>query len=221
MRLLENMEQCYGCGACVNKCPFNAISMKMNSEGFWEPVVDMTLCIDCGVCKNVCPAIYASSNNTENPAVYGFASEEKVLLQSSSGGAFTIMAEYVLENGGAVVGAAFDEYFAVKHVVITDLKDLDELRLSKYLQSDQQLCYSQTLELLETEKTVLYSGCPCQIAGLYNFLGKTYENLVTVDLLCHGVPSPLIFKEYLENRWGGAKIFQRLKCAAGKGGLPA
>lgn len=202
MRILENMEQCYGCGACVNKCRFNAISMKMNDEGFWEPVVDEALCVNCGACKTVCPAIHISSDNAQNPAIYGIASEEKVLLQSSSGGAFTVMSEYVLKNNGAVVGAAFNEDFGVNHIVITDLKDLDKLRLSKYLQSDQQLCYSKTLELLEEGKTVLYSGCPCQIAGLKNFLGKEYENLITVDLLCHGIPSPKIFKEYLENRWG-------------------
>lgn len=203
MRILDNMEACYGCGACFNACPTNAISMEENAEGFLEPIVDEEKCISCGKCKKVCPSINQQYLNSSEPDVFAFSAEEKVLYDSSSGGVFTFLAEHILQMGGYVVGVAFDSNFHVNHVVIHTVEDLDKIRRSKYLQSSTGETYRQTKELLEKGEYVLYSGCPCQIAGLLHFLEKDYEKLYTVDVLCHGVPSPKLFQEHLKNSFGG------------------
>lgn len=153
----------------------------------------------------MCPSLNCQYSNGQKPDIYAFSAEEKVLYDSSSGGIFTFLAEYVLSAGGYVVGAAYDSRFLVNHVVIHKLEDLDKIRRSKYLQSSTGDTYKQTKELLEKGETVLYSGCPCQIAGLLRFLGREYDNLYTVDLLCHGVPSPKLFQEHLQNSWGGVE----------------
>ena len=203
MKVLDNMKLCYGCGACCNICPTGAISMKVNAEGFLEPVVDEEKCISCGKCKKVCPSVNNQYPNSQNPDIYAFSAEEKLLYNSSSGGVFTFLAEYILRLGGYVVGAAYDSQFRVNHVFIHDIEDLDKIRRSKYLQSSTGDTFQKTKELLEKGEYVLYSGCPCQIAGLLRFLGKDYDKLYTVDLLCHGVPSPGLFQEHLENSFGG------------------
>ena len=197
MRILDNMESCYGCGACFNACPTGAVSMKENVEGFMEPVIDAEKCIACGKCRQVCPSVNCQYPNNPEPDIYAFSAEEKLLYDSSSGGIFTFLAENVLKKGGYVAGAAYDDKFRVNHIIIHDIEELDLLRRSKYLQSSTGDTFQRVKELLEEGRYVLYSGCPCQIAGLLRFLGKDYDKLYTVDVLCHGIPSPKLFQEHL------------------------
>lgn len=203
MKILNNMESCYGCGACFNVCPVKAISIKENAEGFEEPVIDEEKCISCGKCRQVCPAINGQYPNYGEPDIYAFSAEERILYDSSSGGIFTFLAEHILKEGGYVVGAAYDLGFSVKHIIIHNIDELDKIRRSKYLQSSTGDTFQKTKEILEKGSYVLYSGCPCQIAGLLCFLGKEYEKLYTVDVLCHGIPSPKLFQEHLQNSFGG------------------
>ena len=179
--------KCCGCGSCFNICPTKAISMVYNSYGFLEPSIDEEKCIHCGICKNACPIFNhvekRMNNNTNTPRRYVFSGSSEVLSKSSSGGAFTYIANKILNDGGYVVGAAYDDDFSVHHVIVNDNKDLDKLRISKYAQSDQRDCYAQVKKLLNNNKTVLYTGTPCQIAGLKSFLrNKDYSNLFTADL---------------------------------------
>lgn len=197
------MENCYGCGACCNVCPAGAIDMKENKEGFLEPFIDEEKCISCEKCKKVCPSVNCLYSNDPEPDIFAFSAEEKILYNSSSGGIFSFLAEYILQAGGYVVGAAYDSQFLVNHVMIHSIEELDKIRRSKYLQSSTGDTYKKTKELLEMGEYVLYSGCPCQIAGLLRFLGKDYDTLFTVDLLCHGIPSPKLFREHLTNSFDG------------------
>lgn len=203
MRILDNIDACYGCGACFNICPAEAIHMENNTDGFLEPFVDEEKCISCGKCRKVCPSINCEYPNESIPDIFAFSAEEKILYDSSSGGIFTFLAEHILKAGGYVVGAAYDTEFYVNHVIIHGIGELDRIRRSKYLQSSTGDTYKRTKKLLEKGEIVLYSGCPCQIAGLLRFLGKDYDNLYTVDLVCHGVPSPKLFHEHLDNSFGG------------------
>ena len=205
MQILDNMESCYGCGACFNVCPTGAISMEENAEGFLEPVVDAEKCISCGKCRQVCPSLNCQYSNSEEPDIFAFSAEEKVLYDSSSGGIFTLLAEYILKAGGYVVGAAYSPEFQVNHIIIHSVDELDKIRRSKYLQSSTEDTFKKTKEILEQGNYVLYSGCPCQIAGLLRFLRKDYERLYTVDVLCHGIPSPKLFQEHLCNSYGGVE----------------
>lgn len=205
MKILDNMESCYGCGACFNACPTGAICMKENAEGFPEPVVDEAKCINCGKCRRVCPSLNCQYPNDQEPDIYAFTAEEKILYDSSSGGIFTFLAEQILGLGGYVAGAAYTPEFRVNHIMIHHMDELDRIRRSKYLQSSTEDTFRRTKELLEQGNYVLYSGCPCQIAGLLRFLGKDYEKLYTVDVLCHGIPSPKLFQEHLRNSYGGVE----------------
>lgn len=217
MKILDNMENCYGCGACYSICPTGAIEMKENAEGFLEPVIDMERCISCEKCKRVCPTINPQYPNNLQPDIYAFSAEEKVLYDSSSGGVFTFLAEHILHNGGYVAGAAYDQKFMVSHTIIRNIEDLDKIRRSKYLQSSTNKTFQKTKELLDKGECVLYSGCPCQIAGLLRFLGKDYDNLYTVDVLCHGVPSPKLFREHLRNFFGGSEDISKVEFRSREG----
>lgn len=199
--VLENIDLCYGCGACFNKCPQKAITMKENKVGFLYPKIDESLCIDCKLCQKVCPAISPDYNNEETPTVYAFAMSEEILYNSSSGGAFTAMAERMFVRGGAVCGVTYAEKFRVHHEIIESGDELDRMRRSKYVQSNTEHTFKETEELLKVGKSVLYTGTPCQIAGLKKYLGKDYDNLITVDLICHGVPSQKYFDEYLSHNY--------------------
>jgi len=174
--------------------------LKRNSG---EPFVDETKCISCGRCGQVCPAVNCQYPNNPEPDIYAFSAEEKILYDSSSGGIFTFLAEHILKAGGYVVGAAYDSKFFVNHVIFHNMEELDKIQRSKYLQSSTGNTYKEVKELLDKGESVLYSGCPCKIAGLLRFLKKIYDNLYTVDLLCHGVPSPKLFQEHLNNSLGG------------------
>lgn len=199
-------KECCGCGACYNACPVDAIVMKLDSEGAYYPEIDFEKCIQCGKCSRVCPGLHPESDNLEEPKCFaGFASDE-IREISSSGGIFTVLAEEVLKDGGVVCGAAFDEEFNLAHVVVEKKEDLQALRSSKYVQSTTKKTYTEVKAALDAGRKALYAGCGCQIAGLKNFLGKDYDNLITIDLLCHGGPAPGSFKKYLEDVHGRKKV---------------
>lgn len=190
---------CSGCGMCANICPEGAISMESDAEGFLYATVDGEACTDCGICAQRCPSYsFTSSNDVVSGCYALWVADEGVRLRSSSGGAFSLLADYVLERGGSVCGAAYDDKFVVRHIVVSDPAEMHRLRGSKYVQSDAGSVYSRVKDLLWSGTWVLFSGCPCQVAGLYSYLGGTHERLITVDLICHGVPSPGLFKRYLD-----------------------
>jgi len=194
---VKNKVDCCGCAACSQACNKNAILMQQDKKGFSYPVVDKDLCVNCGLCEKVCPI------HNENPErvpehVYGVKNkDENIRRDSSSGGLFTIFAEDVIDKGGVVYGAAFDCDWSVHHVRITNKLEIAKLRGSKYVQSNIGNTYIEAKKDLIEGKNVLYSGTPCQIAGLLKFLHKKYDNLTTIDFVCHGVPNPRIWKDYL------------------------
>lgn len=196
---IQRKEKCCGCSACVNICPLHCIEMKEDEEGFLYPSVNEVTCVDCKMCEKVCPVLNGKQtpNEVMEEAYAAYAKDDDIREKSSSGGIFSVIANEILKNGGVVFGAAFDKDFSVKHMVIKNIEDLDLLRGSKYLQSRIEDTYQQTKAFLENGRTVLYSGVACQIAGLKNYLGKEYKNLYTVDVLCHGVPSPKLWKKYV------------------------
>ncbi len=195
---MENKNCCTGCGACYNICPKNAIKMVQNTEGFYVPEIDKNLCINCGLCERVCPPYYFQSDNYKGPEVYSVVNnDEQQRFNSSSGGVFPMFAQYVISNGGVVFGVAWDENFKAHHIKASTIDELDKLYSSKYVQSNTERTYSEAKECLQQDKLVLFTGTPCQIAGLKSFLQRDYKNLITVEVICHGVPSPKVFEEYL------------------------
>lgn len=209
---------CCGCGACANTCSKGAIQMKENHEGFLVPHVDEAACIDCGLCLKACPALQEKRANEEKPDCYAAQAEDNIRSVSSSGGVFTPLAEAIINRGGYVCGAAFREDWTVHHIIIDNKDDLAKLRGSKYVQSDTEDCFKRIKALLRDGKWVLFSGTPCQVAGLYTYLGKEYDTLVTVDIFCHGAPSPGVWKRYLNENYkleDIAKINFRDKTAIG------
>lgn len=203
---LRNKNDCCGCHACYNICPVKAISMKEDEEGFLYPEINGDLCINCGKCERVCPNI-KKFKLSENSQVYAcYIKDFGKRLESASGGFFSLLAEYVLDNNGLVFGAAFDNNWNLNHIMVNNKKDLIGLKGSKYLQSCIGDTYEQAKMSLDNDKLTLFSGTPCQIQGLKKYLGKEYENLITVDLICHGVPSPLVWKKYLDEFNEGRKL---------------
>ena len=194
---LNSKQNCTGCSACANICPRGCIRMTADEEGFLYPKVNEEMCMDCGLCENVCPMQHKPQQH-ELLAVYGAKNnDDAVRFTSSSGGMFTLFAEFVLKQGGVVVGAALDEQLAVHHVLVDSLADLPKLRGSKYVQSKIGKIYSEVRQILRAGRKVLFSGTPCQIAGLKRYLVKPSENLLTVDVVCHGVPSPKVYQKHL------------------------
>ncbi len=193
--------QCCGCSACVQKCPKNAISLKEDEEGFFYPIVNKEKCINCGLCKKVCPFINYEVEQKENyPKAYAIKNKiNKDILNSSSGGVFIAIAKYIIKENGVVFGAAYDENNNVNHISVEREEDLFKLQGSKYVQSNILNTFKDAKESLDKGKKVLFSGTPCQIRGLKNFLLKDYDNLITCDLVCHGVPSQKLFKTYLKS----------------------
>lgn len=195
-----NKQDCCGCTACLHSCPVHCITMQEDEEGFLYPVIDEEHCIHCHKCETVCPMQKPEKRDTGTAAFVGYSRNEAIREQSSSGGIFTVLAEWVLQQNGVVFGAAFDENFEVYHVAIEAEAELEKLRGSKYVQSRLGNAYPEVRRYLETERKVLFTGTACQIAGLKKYLNKPYENLYTVDVLCHGVPSPKIWRMYMEGQ---------------------
>ncbi len=198
---ITNKEFCTGCTACKNICPKDAIEMIRDEEGFLYPKVNEQNCIKCGLCKKICPVLNKLLREDFKQEGYIFQhSNKKIRKESTSGGAFTAISEYILKNGGVVYGVGFDSNFNVKHIRITQEKDLYKFRNSKYVQSDPNSTFLQVLDDLKKNLLVCYSGTACQIEGLKAFLRKDYENLITVDVVCRAVPSPLLWKKYFDYR---------------------
>ena len=191
---------CCGCRCCEQICPEHAITMEENEEGFLEPVVNEEKCISCGLCLKRCPQLQENSKDKLQIESYAAQSKNKEeLLKSSSGGIFSVLATRILNKNGVIYGATFKDNLNVEHIEISKIEELDLLRGSKYVQSNTLDTFSRVKDNLEKNKYVLYTGTPCQIAGLKQFLRKDYNNLITIDIVCHGVPSPKLFNKYKQN----------------------
>ena len=201
MVLFMNQYDCCGCAVCANSCPHHAIEMKPDDNGFLYPAIDSAKCVGCGLCKTVCA--FGKENDLPSP-MGAFAVQAKadgLLEKSASGGVFAVLAKEVLAKGGAVVGCALeriDGRFGPHHIVIDSEEELSKLQGSKYVQSNMGDIYYKVGNLLKSGQQVLFSGTPCQVDGLRHFLrGKSYPNLLTVDLICHGVPGTKMFADYI------------------------
>ena len=197
---IKEKKRCTGCGACASVCPVSCIAMQPDAEGFLYPDVNKELCIACGRCEKVCPVKKLYAEVGVCLAYAAISRNEQIRKESSSGGVFTELAQYILANGGVVFGAAFDEKFKVRHIWIEDEGQLHRLRGSKYVQSEIGDSFHAAKKFLEQGRMVYFSGTPCQIAGLHSFLGKQYANLYTQDIICHGTPSPSIWERYIKFR---------------------
>lgn len=200
MTHIKNMHHlCSECNACKQICSRDAIQMIQNNEGFSYPEVDKDKCVDCGLCVNVCPMINADRIKQETGKVYAAQlKDRKTLLKSSSGGVFSLIAEYVISKGGVVFGAAWDDHLQLHHIGVETQDKLSNLRGSKYVHSDIGNSYREVRDLLRKGRWVYFTGTPCQIAGLKLFLRKDYSNLLTSDLICHGTPSQKIFNRFVK-----------------------
>lgn len=200
MEIAKN--ECCGCGACEQACPSKCIALKEDREGFLYPEVDSTFCISCGKCVQACPVALKNETLTEmiKPKTYGgWHKNDAVREKSSSGGAFTAIAEHIIKEGGIVYGCALNEHMEAVHIGIEDMDALEILRGSKYVQSKIGSVYQEIKTYLEKGRKVLFVGTPCQAAGLHSFLGKGYNNLYVIDFICHGVPSPKLFRKYIDD----------------------
>ena len=204
------VELCSGCGMCIQLCKHSAIKMISDIEGFLRPVVEPALCVDCGLCQKRCPANSPAFVNRNEPlkVFSGWSSDEEIRMASSSGGAFSEIAKYVISKNGVVFGVALDDKVQARHTYVEQEEDLCKLQGSKYVQSVIGNSYKEAEEFLRKGRLVLFSGTPCQIAGLYSYLHNDYENLLTIDLICHGVPSPLVFEDY--KKWIEDKIHEKV-----------
>lgn len=209
---IKRKEECCGCNACGDICPKEAISFSVDNEGFWYPQIDNNKCINCGLCDKVCPIeteCKSRKNNIIAPKCY--AAEHKsieVVFNSTTAGMFSALAEGMYSQKGYVGGAVHNEDFSVSHFISNDRSDLQQLRRSKDLQSNAEGFYKKVKKLLDDGEKVLVCGVPCQIAALLNFMGKDYDNLITVDLICAGVNSPKVWRKYLDyiEEKNGSKI---------------
>lgn len=199
MITIKNKTDCCGCEACATACPKKCINMKADYEGFLYPEVDKTLCVNCGLCERVCPV----QNNVQRYDIqkaYAMQHKNKELrIKSSSRGAFSALAHNVIDNGGIVYGVIFDEDMNVVHTSAFTRQELVLMRGSKYVQSRIGNVYAQVKADLKSDRKVLFTGTPCQVEGLLNYLGTAPQNLITADLVCHGVPSPKVWKKYLKD----------------------
>ncbi len=190
-------KQCTGCSACAVACPQKCLTMQSDSEGFVYPIVDAGNCIKCGLCTSVCP-LNKQKDTPSKPVCYAVKNtDDNTRERSSSGGVFTSLAEHILAQGGVVFGAALDDMQTVRHIAVTDREKLRRLNGAKYSQSVIGDTYIQAKKALQDGKKVLFSGTPCQVAGLRGYLKKDYDNLHCVDLICHSVPSPMVWERYM------------------------
>lgn len=200
--VLKEMDKCSGCGLCETVCPAQAIKMEYDKSGFIYPVIQKEKCIDCGLCERKC-VVKTVSVEYPRTCYAGVHLDEKIRAKSSSGGMFAALAEYTLEQGGVVFGAAVvpkGKIATVKHIMIKNREELKKLQGSKYVQSDIRECYTNVKQQLAVGKKVLFSGTPCQVAAMKNYLGKEYDDLLLVDLVCHGTPSILHWEKSIEEK---------------------
>ena len=205
-----NMNLCVGCSACVNVCPKGALSLKPDKHGYYCSSIEKDKCVNCGLCAKACPVLEQPENkNLAVPECWEFiAADENLVMQSSSGGIFSLLADEILKRGGYVAGGAWRDDFAIEHIMTDKKEDMPKLRKSKYLQSYLGDIYQQVKEKLDSGKFVLFSGCGCQVAGLKKFLKKEYYNLLTADIFCHYSPSPMFFRKYLEGSFTNVQDYE-------------
>ena len=202
--LFDKKKDCCGCTACKSICPNQAITMQPDEEGFLYPSIDESICIECGLCKEVCAFQngYETLNNLESPDVYALKHKsDEVRMNSSSGGAFSAISDFILSENGVIYGATYDKEFRVIHKRAETEGERNKFRGSKYVQSDLKEVFVQIRQDLKDGRLVLFTGTPCQIAGLNSYLKRSVtrtDQLITVDIICHGVPSPLIFADYID-----------------------
>lgn len=215
---IADKQSCCGCNACGDVCPKQAIAFEVDGEGFLYPKVDTAKCVDCGLCEKVCPQLHVAElkvNEWAEPKAFAAVHKNlAVRFDSTSGGAFSALANVVYRQGGYVGGAVWTEDFQIRQVVSDSKADLPKLRSSKYAQSDARGFYSAMKAAVRTGKPVLACGTPCQMAALRRFLGKSYDNLYIVDFICRGNNSPLVFRKYLdwhENRQGSKVVYVKSK----------
>ncbi|MGN0202621.1 MAG: Coenzyme F420 hydrogenase/dehydrogenase, beta subunit C-terminal domain [Candidatus Cryptobacteroides sp.] len=195
---ITDKKNCCGCSACAQKCPKRCISMREDPEGFLYPEIDKDRCIGCGLCESVCPELNQGVPKKPSLVYAAKAKDDRIREASSSGGVFSLLAETVLEEGGVIFGSAFNDRWEAEHIFVEDKESLPGLRGSKYMQSVVGQTFSQAKDFLDKGWQVLFSGTPCQIAGLKNYLGKDYDNLLAVDVICHGATSPKVWRLYLD-----------------------
>lgn len=196
IKLLSKAD-CVGCGGCAQRCPAGCIAMQADTQGFLYPKIDSAKCIDCGLCERVCPVINQGQTREPMQSFCAWHDDESIRKASSSGGIFTALAQHIIDKGGVVFGARFDGQMDVCHDFAENMDAVAAFRGSKYVQSKIGNTYIQAEKFLKDGRWVLYSGSPCQIAGLKRFLRKEYKNLLTVDVACHSVPSPKVWQAYL------------------------
>lgn len=216
MICVTKKSQCCGCGSCAQSCPKLCIKMTEDEEGFIYPVIDKSACINCGLCERVCPILAQKAKTKEDKeldcrrAYVAYHKDRKIRRKSSSGGVFSALASALMLDGGSVYGAAFDNDFMVHHIAVRDEDGLEALRGSKYLQSRTEQTFQEVRQELKEGKKILYTGTPCQISGLKKYLREEYDDLYTASILCHGVPSPKVWRIYLQDiqKNYGAKVKQ-------------
>lgn len=208
--MVNNKELCCGCSACASVCPKDAIAMKQNKYGFYQPCIDKDSCINCNLCEKVCPANLINTKYMDNPVgSYAFANNsDEIRINSSSGGTFYELAKTIIDQSGMVYGVAWSDVSIAEHIAVETSDELRSLMKSKYVQSNPGLIFRKVKADLIEGKKVLFSGSPCQINGLMNYLGKDYDNLITVDFICHGVPSQKALENFKKNaeKISGKKI---------------
>lgn len=210
---LTKKEHCFGCGACSNTCPKKCIVMNSDEEGFLYPEINKELCVNCGKCISVCP-YYNRVGNDIKKVYAAINTDDDIRRKSSSGGTFYELSKSVIQDGGCVFGCAWDDNMTAKHIKVESLDMLYRLQGSKYVQSCLDNVYYETKEELMSGRKVIFSGTPCQVSGLKNYLGKDYENLLLVDVLCHGVPSPKVLDEYesaVEKKYGSRIVHMNVR----------
>ncbi len=204
--LFSNKDNCCACGACLNICPQNAIEMIEDDCGFIYPKINKDECVNCGACTRVCAFQNGDVTNSPIDCFAAVSKNKEQALKSASAGIFSAIATKVLSEGGVVFGAAFDSEWNVSHIKVESLQELSLLQGSKYVHSNTKYTFKEAKKCLDEGKNVVYSGTPCQIDGFKKYLGREYEKLLTIDIVCHGVPSNRMFKDYirlLETKHGG------------------
>lgn len=205
------LDNCCGCGVCINVCPTQALSFSQDDYGFVRPQIDNTKCIECGKCIRTCPQYNEIELSKPNQVFAALNNDDSVVIKSSSGGIFFALAESVISDGGSVFGATLDDQFKVKHICVERVGDLPKLQKSKYVQSYMGDCYKQALQKLKEGKKVLFSGTPCQVAAMKSLAnGKYADILFLVDVVCHGIPSQTFWNDYvatLSKKFGSLKEY--------------